>query len=319
MQYMLLLTVKLDKKSDDLSTSLQDKIRLGDMAIMLGVPLDNYPNIMNEAITFVVNIYNKCFPSTNKSFVISREDENSIPDTTKKIKILSCPSIELFKNSFFDKGVPLLLKGCINHWPALEKWRDLNYIQQIANNRTVPIELGSKYTDESWSQQLMTLREFITEHIFKDAPNTTKGYLAQYRLFDQIPELLNDIHVPDYCCVSDIDSPPEINAWFGPQGTISPLHTDPKHNFLAQVVGVKQVVLFSPDDNEYLYPHEAKMLNNTSQIDLDNLDLNRFPLFMKAKRMTCTLRSGDMLYIPPKWWHHVTSRTISFSVSFWFE
>lgn len=33
----------------------------------------------------------------------------------------------------------------------------------------------------------------------------------------------------------------------------------------------------------------------------------------------CVLGPGDMLYIPPRWWHYVQSTTPSFSVSFWWD
>lgn len=44
----------------------------------------------------------------------------------------------------------------------------LQYIQEIAGCRTVPVEVGSRYTDEDWSQTLMTVDEFIHKYILSE-------------------------------------------------------------------------------------------------------------------------------------------------------
>lgn len=110
----------------------------------------------------------------------------------------------------------------------------------------------------------------------------------------------------------------DINAWFGPGGTVSPMHFDPRENILAQIFGSKYVRLYSPQYSDYLYPNEEGLMTNTSQVDVENPDLDQFPRFAEAPYVECVLNAAEMLYIPQKWWHYVRSLEPSFSVSFWF-
>ena len=41
----------------------------------------------------------------------------------------------------------------------------LSYLKYVAGPRTVPVELGSRYTDQEWSQKLMTISEFIDNYV----------------------------------------------------------------------------------------------------------------------------------------------------------
>ncbi|XP_048408587.1 lysine-specific demethylase 8 [Stegostoma tigrinum] len=232
-----------------------------------------------------------------------------------------CPSLEYFRTQYLIPQKPVILEGIVDHWPAVRdcKW-SVEYIREIAGCRTVPVELGSRYTDEQWSQTLMTVNEFTEKYILDQVEQEPIGYLAQHQLFEQIPELRQDIDIPDYCCLGDTDEDEiTINAWFGPMGTISPLHQDPQQNFLTQVVGQKYIRLYSPAETARLYPHPTQLLHNTSQVDVENPDLVSFPEFKLADFQECILRPGEVLFIPMKYWHYVRSLDVSFSVSFWWS
>jgi lysine-specific demethylase 8 len=252
---------------------------------------------------------------------------------------------------------PIIIPGAIDHWPAMTRWSDTKYLLDctLDGRRMVPIEIGSSYTDDGWSQKIIPFAEFVEKYLNPTSPSDV-GYLAQHDLFTQIPTLRGDILVPDYCYAtpppqadrkvaerisgeSHEFEAPLMNAWLGPKGTKTPLHTDPYHNVLCQVVGFKYVRLYAPDQTPYLYPREAEesgvSMENTSSVDLFYLrpDLEgqteraaqakemytQYPLFHNATYQEAILGPGESLYIPLGWWHYLESLTPSFSVSFWWK
>lgn len=72
----------------------------------------------------------------------------------------------------------------MKHWKSLELWKDIEYLKRVAGTRTVPIEVGSKYTEDDWAQQLITFSEYLETHISSKC--TKIGYLAQHQLFQQV-------------------------------------------------------------------------------------------------------------------------------------
>ncbi|MCJ1290094.1 hypothetical protein MMC34_001629 [Xylographa carneopallida] len=245
------------------------------------------------------------------------------------------------------KSLPIVINGAIEHWPALHDrpWADASYLLErtLGGRRLVPVELGRSYTDEGWGQTIIPFRKFMDTYLL-DGSRDEIGYLAQHDLFAQIPALRRDILIPDFCytdppppaagtplaakSVSRLEEP-LLNAWFGPAGTISPLHTDPYHNILCQVVGQKYVRLYCPRGTKNLYPREMEDgidMSNTSRVPVELVEMqleddpeSEFCMFGDAPYVETILREGECLYIPVGWWHYVRSLTVSFSVSFWWN
>lgn len=293
-----------------------------DFGLLMGCPLPGvHESLLNTAIELIKKYKNHDRPQSPPPTKRQRRiDHRRNPDERCDIPVLSRPSVMRFQRDHFEVRRPAILIDCIGDWPAMTKWNQLGYLSAMAGDRTVPIEVGAHYTTEEWSQELVCFNEFIQRQIDRDAACTRIEYLAQHNLFDQVPALRADIKIPDYCCCCDAgeSSPsPDIKAWLGPKGTVSPMHHDPKHNLLCQVFGHKTVILAAPEDGANLYPHADAMLANTSQVDAECVDLVRFPLTQKVKFFRLTLYAGEMLYMPPGWWHHIRSQEKSFSVSFW--
>lgn len=93
--------------------------------------------------------------------------------------------------------------------------------------------------------------------------------------------------------------------FFGGRGSAFPhLHYDVlgMSTQITQVMGDKEFFFFDPSQTPYLYVHPEMQRVST----IDNIfapDLERFPLFSKARGLTAMLHEGETLYFPAGWWH----------------
>ena len=276
-------------------------------------------------------------------------------------------SLSSFENQLSNPS-PIVIRDAISHWPALNErpWNNPSYFlrKTLNGRRLIPVELGRSYTDDGWGQTIIPFKDFMNKYLLqsyranspfpckgpprgtiteeaKDSPPENQiAYLAQHDLFAQIPSLRADVSIPDFCYTTPPPasqpqpplSEPLLNAWFGPAGTISPLHTDPYHNILCQVVGKKYVRLYAPSEGDKLYPRGMEGekgkevdMSNTSGVPVEMVEMDmgehedEFVRFGDAKYVETILGEGECLYIPVGWWHYVRSLTVSFSVSFWWN
>jgi len=112
----------------------------------------------------------------------------------------------------------------------------------------------------------------------------------------------------------------------GTPGGFSPCHYDPQDNMFAQVRGYKRVLLFHPRHFGCLYPwpvHHPQ--DRQSRVDFENPDLNLFPRFaeLQGQGIEAVLGPGDILRIPPGWWHHIEMLPSAqddevVSINFWY-
>lgn len=165
-------------------------------------------------------------PSTPASVIAARQ---------KVPRLSEPPSLASFQRSIASH--PFIVPAHATDWPALNihPWHSTHYLRTVSGpGRIVPVEVGSDYRTEDWSQKLMGWDDFVTS---LSQPSNEVLYLAQHSLFLQFPDMREDIIVPDYVysCPNSSDSftdykPPTndeqlvLNAWLGPKGTISPAH-----------------------------------------------------------------------------------------------
>ncbi len=225
------------------------------------------------------------------------------------------PSRQEFLDQYYALNQPVVIEDAMSDWAAIKKWTP-DYLKRQFGERKVEVQ-ANRDADQSYEinsamlRQEMSFGEFVditetagqTNNYYITANNSGTNKEALRELWDDIvpfPEYLRD------------DPGNRGFFWFGPAGTITPLHHDLTNNFMAQVRGRKQVRLIAPCELPYLYNHR----HCYSQVDLDRVDFDRFPEFRNAQVIDCVIGPGDLLFLPVGWWHYVRGLDVSITMTF---
>ncbi|KAL3793539.1 hypothetical protein HJC23_007279 [Cyclotella cryptica] len=258
---------------------------------------------------------------------------------------------------YYESQNPHLLRHLFASCDAIYFWSSLEYWRvAVGDDTDVEVEIGLSYNKgERVTMKFGDYLDYLSLCIESDGSKSNSiqqehgqfgkqidvAYLAQNELFSQVQ---NDIPIPQFCC--DPNARHNLGKgmlyhtmlWMGPRHTVSPLHYDPLDNLLIQAVGWKRVLLFPPDcttisrdapDDASNVDFDGKLWHyagvdgnqyNTSAVDIENPDYDRYPNFKHAPvPYECTLAPGDALFIPKKWWHHVRSLDWSVSANIWWR
>jgi lysine-specific demethylase 8/hypoxia-inducible factor 1-alpha inhibitor (HIF hydroxylase) len=109
----------------------------------------------------------------------------------------------------------------------------------------------------------------------------------------------------------------DYNLWLGVGGHTTCLHCDAFDGILIQLIGMKRILLFPPQQlpNLYAFPISShlwagsKRRASYSQVYPEQPDFDSFPRFRAAlqQKSEVILNPGDVLFIPVGWWHEVIS------------
>ncbi len=225
-------------------------------------------------------------------------------------------SVAAFHERFVTPQMPVRMAGAIGHWPALSRWSPEALAARHGEFATFAyaMQRGRISLDRKLGFRLvhLTLGEYVAR--LSESSDAPSVYLRAP--LSRLPAaLMDDLEIPAYCRGR---LALRHNLWFSGTGTVSQLHFDLPHNLVAQVHGHKRFVLFAPSESPHLYPEP--LLSSTphlARVDPESPDYARFPLLRGARGFVCTLRPGDLLFIPSRWWHHARSLEASISTNFW--
>ncbi len=286
--------------------------RLRETLLERGVPEDEAATRIDELIAspalWVGRAYAAHAERLGHVLALSRSLERLAP-APGEIERVSGLDADAFYRRYVATSTPVILEGLAADWPALSKWCPRYFAERYGDVEVTMTDdresdpLYDARTEEH--SRPIAMRDFVAR-VEAARGETNDFYLvAQNRNLekDGLAPLFDDVSFPE----GYLDPSRAVGGsalWFGPAGTVTPLHHDCSNILFTQIYGEKKVRLVSPYD-ERLFDGALSMYAMVDPSDLEG-----------ALVREVVLEPGETLFIPVGWWHEVRALSVSISTAF---
>jgi hypothetical protein len=237
------------------------------------------------------------------------------------------PSQQEFLN-LWKQGQAFIISGVANQWDAYKKWSN-EYLTNHCGSNLVPVEAYNEsfFKDynyarsDSYKITQMEFKDYVEVCNGKNQNENTSYYMAQVDFNKYFTEIHQDVKNPQFFT----KKPKVVYLFFGfskkKSTSTTYLHFDDVHNIFAQIRGRKKFILFPPKNYLSFYPplEDNRYSPTFSKVNPAKEDLKSYPKFPWQDKIEIILEPGEILYIPPLWWHHVTALEENISLTFWYS
>ena len=222
-----------------------------------------------------------------------------------------------FRDRYYASNRPVIIDGLLGDWTAVTEWTP-DYLKRAAGHSVVEVMTGRcadpRYEINAHRHRTQMRFDAYIDMVYSGKV-TNDYYMTARNLFFQNADtraLFNDLApLPRQYLTPKVDGR-RCFLWFGPAGTVTPLHHDTMNILIAQVVGRKRFRLIAPEHWQYLYNNVGVF----SDVDCETPDLAKHPKFRHAGVADIILRPGEALFMPVGWWHHARALDVSMTVTF---
>ena len=221
-----------------------------------------------------------------------------------------------FRDRYYAGNRPVILRDLMTDWQAPVKWTS-DYLKRALGELVVEV-MTNRESDPRYEMHAdrhrtpMRFGDYVDR---VDSGRVTNDYnlVANNGFFQRFAThaLLEDIR-PLAPYLRPVKGGQQCFLWFGPAGTVTPLHHDTSNILIAHVRGRKRYRLVPATQWRYVY-HETGVFG---EVDPETPDWSRHPEFRRATVLDVVLHPGEMLFMPVGWWHHVRALDVSITVSF---